>query len=67
MENIIVLSHYLGFLLVQSCHLMYAVEFLLKGIKKNSLSKVFIQYAKHVFIVSLLVTFPPIFDMGKGS
>jgi hypothetical protein len=42
------------------------VVFLLEGITKGCPSGVYPKYCRLIFIMSLLVTFPPIFDMGNG-
>jgi len=44
----------------------YKVEFLLEGIKKGGPSGSCIEYHILIFTLSLLITLPPIFEMGKG-
>jgi hypothetical protein len=47
-------------------HSFDRVELLLEGINKGHPSGSCPEFHRLIFIMSLLVTFPPIFDMGEG-
>jgi hypothetical protein len=73
MEYVGVLQHRLVSFLTQSfsSHVLVIivsnmVEFLLEGINKGRPSGSCPKFHKLIFIISLTVTFPPTFDMGKG-
>jgi len=73
MEKINVIWHYLGSLQSQSCpyHVLVikvsnVVQLFLKGIKKGTPSGSYPKYSKHIYALSLLITFPPIFIMRKS-
>jgi hypothetical protein len=73
MEDIGVLQTHLVSLMMQSCpsHVLVIivpnmVEFILEGINKILPTGFCTKCGRFISIVSLSVTFPPIFDMGKG-